>query len=395
MKACGMIVEYNPFHNGHLYHLKQSKQKSNADVMIAVMSGNFLQRGEPAIIDKWHRAKSALANGADLVIELPVEWSVQSADYFATGGLKLLHALGCEILCFGTDQVQAFDYQSLGQLLASRQEELNAIYQAIDDPKLTYAQKMMQVFSRFDSRLTFQPNQPNHILALAYAQANAKLKRPLTLVPIQRLQAAYHDETLPDLTQPKMLDIASASAIRKSFFAKQAIEDFLPASSLVDLKEQAVNWEDYFPYLKYRILSSTIEELGQIYQMVDGLEYKLKQVITEVTSFAQLIQAIKSKRYTQVRLQRLLLYVLLNIQKAAMTKQHAQLSLHVLGFSEKGQEYLRQQKKVCQYPIITRMSQSAALKMPLLIKSDRIYQLAKPTIAEQNFGRLPIMPADL
>ncbi|HJF20133.1 MAG TPA: nucleotidyltransferase [Enterococcus columbae] len=396
MKACGMIVEYNPFHNGHLYHLRQSKQQSNAEVIIAVMSGNFLQRGEPAIIDKWHRAQSALQNGADLVIELPVEWSVQSADYFAEGGLDLLHALGCENLCFGTDQSDEFDYQNLGKLLVTRQAELDKLYQSIDDPKLTYAQKMMQVFQQFDAHIVFSPNQPNHILALSYAQANAKLANPLNLIAIKRIKAGYHDQKLPDfdLSNQENLNIASATAIRNHFFAKQSIKEFIPESSLIDLSSQAVSWADFYPYLKYRILSSSHEQLQQIYQMVDGLEYKLKQVITEVDAFDQLLQAIKSKRYTKTRLQRLLMYVLLNIQHEQIIEQQNQKIIHVLGFSEKGQQYLRQQKKYCPYPIVTRMSKQVANQKNLLIQSDRIYQLANVTIKEQNFGRLPIRSTD-
>ena len=109
MKACGIIVEYNPFHNGHRYHADMARKQTGADVVIAVMSGNFLQRGEPAILDKWARANAALANGIDLVIELPIEWSVQSADYFARGAVRLLQKIGCDYLCFGTEGEQSFD----------------------------------------------------------------------------------------------------------------------------------------------------------------------------------------------------------------------------------------------------------------------------------------------
>lgn len=103
MRSCGIVVEYNPFHNGHRYHAEKARELSGADVVVAVMSGNFLQRGEPAIIDKWARTKTALQNGVDLVVELPFSWAVQSADYFARGSIKLLQALKCDALCFGTD----------------------------------------------------------------------------------------------------------------------------------------------------------------------------------------------------------------------------------------------------------------------------------------------------
>ena len=115
MRSCGIVVEYNPFHNGHRYHAEKARELSGADVVVAVMSGNFLQRGEPAIIDKWARTKTALQNGVDLVVELPFSWAVQSADYFARGSIKLLQALKCDALCFGTDSDSLFDYAEYGR----------------------------------------------------------------------------------------------------------------------------------------------------------------------------------------------------------------------------------------------------------------------------------------
>ena len=109
MQACGIVVEYNPFHNGHEFHVQQARKASGADVVVAVMSGNFLQRGEPAIVDKWQRARAALENGVDLIVELPPAWSVQSADFFAKGAIRILQSLDCSFLCFGTDAPEPFD----------------------------------------------------------------------------------------------------------------------------------------------------------------------------------------------------------------------------------------------------------------------------------------------
>ena len=137
MKACGIIVEYNPFHNGHRYHAQQARQQSGAEVVIAIMSGNFLQRGEPALLDKWARTEEALQNGVDLVIELPTAWSVQSADYFANGGIKLLQALQCESLCFGTDSTSAIDYAAFGQFVQENQSLIDQTFHALTDKQLS------------------------------------------------------------------------------------------------------------------------------------------------------------------------------------------------------------------------------------------------------------------
>ena len=164
MKACGVIVEYNPFHNGHRYHLKQARLQSQADVVICAMSGNFLQRGEAAIIDKWQRANSALQNGADIVLELPFEWAVQSADYFAQGGVNMLAAIGCESLCFGTDSQEKIDYQHLGQILHQNRQQLDRLFYQLADEKLSYAENMIRVFQALEMDIPFDHKQPNHIL---------------------------------------------------------------------------------------------------------------------------------------------------------------------------------------------------------------------------------------
>ncbi|MEG0373136.1 MAG: nucleotidyltransferase family protein, partial [Enterococcus sp.] len=128
LQSCGIVVEYNPFHNGHKYHAQKARELSGADVVVAVMSGNFLQRGEPAITDKWSRAEAALKNGVDLVVELPFAWAVQSADYFAKGSIKLLQALNCDALCFGTDNQATFDYADYGRFFMEEQTAIEKFF---------------------------------------------------------------------------------------------------------------------------------------------------------------------------------------------------------------------------------------------------------------------------
>ncbi|XBG82552.1 nucleotidyltransferase family protein [Enterococcus cecorum] len=223
MKACGVIVEYNPFHNGHRYHLEQARPQSQADVMICAMSGNFLQRGEAAIIDKWQRANSALQNGADIVLELPFEWAVQSADYFAQGGVNMLAAIGCEYLCFGTDSHEKIDYQQIGQFLHQRRQQLDQLFHQTADEKLSYAENMIRVFQALEMDIPFDHKQPNHILGLSYAKANSQLPNPMELLAIERKNSGYHDEGFTSET------IASATAIRRGIFCGEEITPYVPS----------------------------------------------------------------------------------------------------------------------------------------------------------------------
>ncbi|MGM0123869.1 hypothetical protein IGI37_001243 [Enterococcus sp. AZ194] len=388
MKSCGVVVEYNPFHNGHLYHLKQAREASKAEVIVAVMSGNFLQRGEPAIMDKWIRANQALQNGADLVIELPFEWSVQSADYFAKGAIQLLQAVGCASLCFGTDSEQAFDYEVFGAFVKENKEKIDQEFNSLEDSSLSYAQKMTEVFRKLYPEISLDFISPNHILGLSYAKENALYKSPMKIYPIFRKSAGYHDNQLAKGA------IASATAIRNAAKNNQSTESYVPKETQADLLEQHVtSWEDYWPYLRYKILSTEVLELQQIYQVKEGLEYRIKKAATSSKTFDQFIQAVKSKRYTQTRLQRLACYILLNVKEHEIKTQWEKPYLHVLGFTKKGQAYLKERKKASQYPFVSKIGKKEEEQYQLLIRGDKIYQLGINK-AEQNFGRFPIKVED-
>ncbi len=379
MKSCGVIVEYNPFHNGHRYHLKQARLQSQADVIICAMSGNFLQRGEAAIIDKWQRANSALQNGADIVLELPFEWAVQSADYFAQGGVNMLAAIGCECLCFGTDSHEKIDYQHLGQFLHQNRQQLDRLFHQTADEKLSYAENMIRVFQALEMDIPFDHKQPNHILGLSYAKANSQLTKPMELLAIERKNSGYHDKAFTSET------IASATAIRRGIFRGEEISSYVPSSSLVHLTEQKVSLEDFFPYLKFRLLTMDLAELQQIYQMEEGLAVRMKKCIANCETYESFVNQLKSKRYSQTRIQRLLLYCLLNVREAEIKKSWQNPSFRVLGFTENGQKYLNKVKKQLPYPLITRVGKLEAARLSLTIRADEVYRLANSQIQEQNF----------
>ncbi len=360
MTVTGIIAEFNPFHNGHKYLLEQDK-----GLKIVAMSGNFMQRGEPAIVDKWIRAQMALENGADLVVELPFLVSVQAADFFGQGAVDILARLGIDTLAFGTEEV--LDYQKIADLYAERGQEMKFFMENLPD-SLSYPQKTQAMWKEF-ACLDFSGDTPNHVLALAYAKAVAR--HNIKLHPIQRQGAGYH-------SVDKDVDFASATALRQHQNDQDFLERFMPSAKLFE-NASKVNWEDYYPLLRYQILSNP--DLTNIYQVNQEMAVRIKDAIKTAQSMEELVEAVATKRYTKARVRRLLTYILVQARENALPE-----CIHVLGFTEKGRQHLKSLKE--QVHLVSRIGKEPWDAMTQ--KADQIYQLGHPSIAEQNFGRVPI-----
>ena len=360
MTIIGIIAEFNPFHNGHKYLLEQAK-----GLKIVAMSGNFMQRGEPAIVDKWIRAQMALENGADLVVELPFLVSVQAADFFGQGAVDILARLGIDTLAFGTEEV--LDYQKIADLYAERGQEMKFFMENLPD-SLSYPQKTQAMWKEF-ACLDFSGDTPNHVLALAYAKAVAR--HNIKLHPIQRQGAGYH-------SVDKDVDFASATALRQHQNDQDFLERFMPSAKLFE-NASKVNWEDYYPLLRYQILSNP--DLTNIYQVNQEMAVRIKDAIKTAQSMEELVEAVATKRYTKARVRRLLTYILVQARENALPE-----CIHVLGFTEKGRQHLKSLKE--QVHLVSRIGKEPWDAMTQ--KADQIYQLGHPSIAEQNFGRVPI-----
>ncbi|ANJ69737.1 nucleotidyltransferase [Latilactobacillus curvatus] len=381
MRITGIIAEYNPLHNGHRYQLQQARAASHADLVIVCMSGNYVQRGEPAILDKWTRAQLALSNGADMVVELPFASAVQPADRFADGAVKLLAALGCQTLAFGSEY-PTFDYQQVGQQILA----LKAKSQTFIDYQKTYATQLNEFYQ---AELNLNLDQPNHLLGVSYAVANAQLEVPMQLLAIKREQAQHGDQTIG------AGQFASASAIRQAATKGDdwaQLAPVMPHSTLTALQTQShLDWDQLWPLLKYRIESTPLAQLRQIYQMSEGLEYRFKKVIHSVNRYAELLQALKTKRYTYARLQRVCLYVLLNIQQTDIEQSLAQRPIHLLGFNQVGQAHLHTLKKTLDQPLISKVSAKLGAEegpLGLEVRVDRLQE--QFGWQSQNFARQPI-----
>jgi len=386
MKSCGVIVEYNPLHNGHLYHLQQAKERSQSDVIVAVMSGNFLQRGEPAIIDKWSRTALALSYGADVVIELPLAYAVQSADYFAKGGVKLLQALEVDGLCFGTDSPTPVDYDYFASFHQAHKDDIDALFNQLKNNGQSYPQQMTAVYRSLmpDWQLDF--TSPNHILGMGYAKENITYPRPMTLYPIQRRQAGYHDDTIHP-------HFASATAIRQKVLDGEIaqIQTVVPKETFRMLQQQPLmSWDLFWPYVRYALTVTPVEQLQTIYQMTEGLEYRLKRAVRSAASFEELVNSVQTKRYTRTRIQRLLTYVLLYVTTQDIKHSWAHPSVRVLGFTEQGRAFLNQRKRTCPYPVITNVRKTDQASLALDIRAGEVYRQAAELAEPQDYFRRPL-----
>ncbi|MGX7419491.1 nucleotidyltransferase [Carnobacterium gallinarum] len=390
MKSCGVIVEYNPFHNGHLYHLQEAKKLAQADVMIAVMSGNFLQRGEPALVDKWTRAEMALAAGVDLVVELPVYYSVQAADYFAAGGVALLQALGCDSLCFGAESGTGSTFSEAANWFLTQQETFDQAFQQVKNQGLSYAKQMQEVLTTLNPKLELDLTAPNNTLGLSYAKANLNYARPMELYAVKRQQAGYHDAEIHDNY------FASATAIRKKLIEDadlNRLSGVLPSESLHLLQNEVyLTWEDYWPLLRYQIIVSSLSELREIYQMNEGIEFRLKEKVKEAKNFNEFVSLVKNKRYTWVRLQRLCVAILLQFKKNQILELLEQpKGIRILGFNQQGSRYLKAKKKQIQLPVVTNITSKNQELFELDIEAGLIYQMGNSHVQPQDFKRKPLI----
>ena len=360
MTITGIIAEFNPFHNGHKYLLEQTE-----GLKIVAMSGNSMQRGEPAIVDKWTRAQMALEHGADLVVELPFLVSVQAADFFGQGAVAILERLGIDTLAFGTEEV--LDYQKIADLYSERGQEMEKFVDNLPD-SLSYPQKTQAMWKEF-AGFDFSGDTPNHVLALAYAKAVAG--RNIKLHPIQRQGAGYH-------SVDKNVDFASATALRQHQRDQDFLERFMPSVEVFN-NASKVSWEDYFPFLRYQIVSNT--DLTTIYQVNQEMAVRIKEAIKMAQSIDELVESVATKRYTKARVRRLLTYILVQARESDLPE-----AIHVLGFTEKGRQHLKSLKE--QVNLVSRIGKEPWDAMTQ--KADQVYQLGHPSITEQNFGRVPI-----
>lgn len=378
MKVIGIIAEYNPFHNGHLHQILQAK-KNNPDAMLVVaMSGNILQRGEPAIFDKWVRTEVALKNGVDVVLEIPVEGSLQSADKFAEAGIRTLNDFGVDELYFGAEhpEYDFLDYaRKISNLDASKFKEYDNSF-------------AKQIQNAVSEKIGHDLSNPNDLLGLSYAKAILKFNAEIKLVPIQRVNAEYHDAFLPDQGE-----IASATAIRNALSQnKEPIAKYVPKNVIYDNLQQ-VNWDDLWPYLRYKLLTTNTNELKKISGVVEGIENRLIKFANELpneATFEIWLQKVKSKRFTYTRLTRIASSILIDLKKYEVEAYEKEPFYRLLGFTTRGRKILNTAKKQLNFTMYTKISQDDKDgRYAVNYRTGKVYSLV--TGVQQDLKRAPLM----
>lgn len=373
MKSIGVIAEYNPFHNGHLYHLQKIKEMFPKDIVIVVLGGHFMQRGETSIINKWDKTNLALTFGADIIIELPFPFATQSADFFARGALEILNYLKVETIVFGSESNNI-------ELLKKTAEKI-----IIDDDKTKiYLDQGFNYPHALSKSLNIN-NNPNDILGITYIKEIIKNEYKINPLTILRTND-YHGKT-------KYKNMVSASYIRENYQSNR-IKKYLPKESFELLKSNVSFLDNYFAYLKYQIIIN-LNQLDVFQGVEEGIENRIKKYIFEVNSIKELIGKIKCKRYTYNRIQRMLTHILCGFTKEDSKELKKIKYLRVLGFNKKGQTYLNKIKKETEIPIVTNLSKHKDPMLDLELKTTKIYSLIfnetyQNLLIKKEYNNLPL-----
>lgn len=357
-KILAIVAEYNPFHNGHLYHLQKSKKELNPDYSICVMSGNFCERGDTSIIDKWSKAEAALKCGFDLVIELPVLYSTSSAENFAEGALKILDAFGNNvILSFGSECGDLSILNNIANILCDEPKEFTTILTHELSKGLSYPKARENALLLYLNDVRKYANvlsNPNNILGIEYLKAIKRLKSKVTPYTIKRIDAGYNSLKVKDR-------LASATAIRNLLKNNEDVKKLMPAPAyniLLDNINHGKMVSDISAFEKeiiYTLRKMSLEEIANLQDVTEGLENSIKQAANSCNNLEDLINSIKSKRYTRSRIQRILIYSILNITKKDIQDSYkVKPYIRVLGVSQKGKTLLSEISNYrAKYPVVT------------------------------------------
>jgi len=398
--STGIIVEYNPFHNGHLHHIREARRLTGADCIIAVMSGYFMQRGEPALVSKWARAEMAVLCGADLVVELPYAFAVQQAESFGSGGIAILDALQCRNFCFGSESGDIEKFRRAVSVLLKNESVFNTYVRCGMKNGISYPQALANSLNKLGAGDVLDLSSPNNILGFHYMLAAAKQNTGMEAFTVARKSAQHHDEAFADET------IASATAIRKTLMRDNdpaSIRTVVPKQSYAlltrCLKETGTfhHWGIYWPFLRYRLISASHEELRNIYEVEEGIEYRLKKAAIAADDFESFMKKVKTKRYTWTRIQRMCTHILTNTTKDEMKRHAAKPEyIRLLAMNEKGRAYLHRIKKNVPVPVVSKFSASLGPLIELDSRAAQIYALpltknGRDNLLHREYSRPPLM----
>lgn len=359
----GIIAEYNPFHKGHAHHIKTAINNTKAESVIVILSSDFVQRGEPALTSKWDRAETALQSGADLVLELPSAFSAHNAGVFANGAIDTLYATGIvSHIAFGSENPKWCTHNIL-DILNEEPEKFKLQLKSFLKQGYSYVESRSLALDYMVPGTYDEIKKPNNLLGLAYLCRISKLKANITPVAIQRIGSAYNNYELTN--------IASATAIRREIFNNQFddIKSYITKESFDILQKAMQNgttvtsYDKLWQLLRYKLITTPAEEIRNIAEISEGIEYKLKKEALERQSYDEWVKACTSKRYPASKIKRSGLHILLGLNH--WTNRAIQRLgvpyIRVLGMNKKGRNCLRRMKQVAKLPIVTKYGECSAI----------------------------------
>ena len=375
MKIIGIIAEYNPFHNGHLYQINKIKESYPNSILIGVVSSSFTQRGDISILNKWDKTKVALDNGLDLVVELPFVYATQSSDIFAKGAIDILNKLKIDTLVFGTESDNIDKINELADIQINNKEYNDKVKEYLDTG-LNYPTSLNKALEDFSQ---YKVETPNDLLALSYIKEIKRNNYNIEVINIKRT-TSYHGEDIKE-------NITSASNIRKLYLEGKDISKLIPYSQDILYK---INMNNCFNYMKYKII--TEESNLNKYQTVDeGIENRIIKIINSSNNYEELIQNIKTKRYTYNKISRMLLHMLTSFTKEEASNLTIDY-IRILGFTTNGKRYLNKIKKDIEVPIITRYKKGISKVFDIELRITKIYDIiTKNNEVDKEYKSIPLI----
>lgn len=380
MNIAAIISEYNPFHKGHEYQIQKTKQDSGATHIIALMSGNFVQRGLPAIIDKYRRAEMAILGGADLVLELPVVYALSSAEFFAEGSVKILNSLkGVQFLSFGSEEGNLEKLSKIAETLAFEPDKYQEYLKMYLAKGHSFPKARNEALFQLMPELTMDFVQsPNNILAIEYLKALLRTGSSITPYTVKRQGKGYHDEELVQNT------FASATALRKSIFQEESLQGFVPDSvdayinHLIQEEYPFVTLDSFQDLLKYRLATSG-HLLSNIPDANEGLDQRILQVLQKknLPSLEDYIDAIKTKRYTRTRISRILLQFIIGMDEFPLSqlRKESPSSVKILACNDRGKEILAKLRKIREIELLHNFTRTLDPFQKLDYQASLVYEL--------------------
>ena len=358
MRITGIAAEYNPLHNGHIYHIEKARELTEADSIVAVMSGSFTQRGEPAVMDKWTRAKLAVINGIDLVFELPFLYACAPAQIFAAGSVDILVRSGATHMCFGSENGDIAVLREAAWEMADRETEIAPLRRKIMKEGFSFAKANQLAVEKVSGRRTADMmTSPNDILALEYLKRIyfwEKQGRHIEAVTVKRSGSGYYDADAD-------AGFAGATVIRRQIRCDSDISIYVPENVRDELDRFATNMpsdELMFQLVRADVIRKTPDQLSHIYCVGEGLEHKLKKEAVHSSSLDGLVSSVVSRRYTAAAVRRILVYILRGIGSDTVPSG---CYGRVLASGPGGRELIRRMKKdeMSEIPVITNVNKEA------------------------------------